>query len=97
MNTFPSIIVVTGPTGIGKSDVAFELARHYHTEIISSDSRQIYKELNIGTAVPEPEMLKKIPHHFIQNISIHDYYNASMFEQQALKKLENLFKQHHVV
>lgn len=86
-----SLIVILGPTGIGKTDLSIDIANEFETEIISSDSRQIYKELKIGTAVPTDEQLKKIKHHFIGNKSIYDYYNASMFEQEVLEVLNELF------
>lgn len=88
MNT---LIVVLGPTGVGKSDISIQLAKHYRTEIISADSRQFYKELCIGTAVPSKRDLNEIPHHFIQNKSIHDYYNVSSFEVESLELLDTLF------
>lgn len=94
MNT---LIVVLGPTGVGKSDISIQLAKHYHTEIISADSRQFYKELCIGTAVPEKRDLQEIPHHFIQNKSIHDYYNVSSFEVEALDLINQLFKRSNPV
>jgi len=89
MNT---LIVVLGPTGVGKSDVSLQLAQYYNTEIISADSRQIYRELCIGTAVPAPEDLKIIPHHLIQTRSVLDYYNVSEYETEALNCIQNLFK-----
>jgi tRNA dimethylallyltransferase len=89
MNT---LIVVVGPTGIGKSAVSVELATHYHSEIISADSRQFFRELPIGTAVPSPEELRAVPHHFIQTKSIHEYYNVSSFETEVLELLERLFR-----
>ena len=89
MNT---LIVVLGPTGVGKSDISIQLARHYRTEIISADSRQFFRELSIGTAVPSSDDLNSIPHHFIQNKSIHDYYNVSEYEIEALKLVCELFK-----
>jgi len=88
MNT---LIVVLGPTGVGKSNVSIQLAQHYQSEIISADSRQFFRELSIGTAVPSPEDLLAIPHHFIQNKSIHDYYNVSEFEIEALETISTLF------
>jgi len=88
MNT---LIVVLGPTGVGKSNVSIQLAQHYQSEIISADSRQFFRELSIGTAVPSPEDLLAIPHHFIQNKSIHDYYNVSEFEIEALETISKLF------
>jgi len=89
MNT---LIVVLGPTGVGKSDISIQLAKHYHTEIISADSRQFFKELCIGTAVPDKKDLNEVPHHFIQNKSIHDYYNVSSFEVEALGLIDQLFQ-----
>jgi tRNA dimethylallyltransferase len=89
MNT---LIVVLGPTGVGKSDVSLQLAKYYDTEIISADSRQIYRELCIGTAVPSPEDLKSVPHHLIQTRSVLDYYNVSEYETEALNCIQKLFK-----
>ncbi|PLW99383.1 MAG: tRNA (adenosine(37)-N6)-dimethylallyltransferase MiaA, partial [Marinilabiliales bacterium] len=91
------LIVLTGPTGVGKTDLSIDIAQSLSTEIISCDSRQMYKEMNIGTAVPEKEYLQKVKHHFIQHLSIHDYYNASKFEYEALDKLDELYKDHDVV
>lgn len=91
------LIVVGGPTASGKTSTGITLASHFNSEIISADSRQIYRETTIGTAVPEPSELASIPHHFIQTISLQDYYNASMFEVDVLKKLDVLFKKHDVV
>ncbi len=87
------LIVVVGPTGVGKTDLTLTLAKSLETEIVSCDSRQIYKELSIGTAVPEPWQLKEVPHHFIHTHSIFDYYNASKFEFEVLGKLGTLFQQ----
>jgi len=86
-----NLIVIIGPTGIGKTDLSIEIAQKLNTEIISCDSRQIYKELKIGTAVPSDVQLNKVKHHFIGNKSIYDYYNASMFEVEVLELLEKLF------
>lgn len=92
-----TLIVILGPTGIGKTDLSIDVAKEFNTEIISSDSRQVYKELKIGTAVPDDEQLKQVKHHFIGNKSIYDYYNASMFEFEVLDKLEDLFRKHDQV
>ncbi len=92
-----SLIILLGPTGVGKTDLSVEIAKYYHTEIISCDSRQIYKEMKIGTAVPDHEVLATIPHHFIQSHSIHDYYNASKFEQEVLQKLDQLYSKYDVI
>jgi len=88
MNT---LIVVLGPTGVGKSDVSIQLANYFHTEIISADSRQFFRELRIGTAVPSHDDLKSATHHFIHNRSIHDYYNVSEYEVEALQLMDQLF------
>ena len=93
----PYLIVVTGPTAIGKSAVSLEIAQHFNTEIISADSRQLYREMKIGTAVPEPQELQLVPHHFVHTRSIHEYYNASRFESEVLNKLEELYLVHRVV
>jgi len=92
-----TLVVVTGPTGIGKTSVGIEIARYFKTEIVSCDSRQIYKELSIGTAVPSPEELMSIPHHFIQTHSIEENYNASRYEHEALQLLERLFQKQDIV
>jgi tRNA dimethylallyltransferase len=86
-----TLIVVLGPTGVGKSNIGVQLAKHYHSEIISADSRQFFRELSIGTAVPSPDELKMVSHHFIQNKSIHDYYNVSEYETEALQLIGGLF------
>jgi tRNA dimethylallyltransferase len=86
-----TLLVVLGPTGVGKSAVSLQLAQHYHSEIISADSRQFFRELCIGTAVPAAEDLKSVPHHFIQNRSIHGYYNVSEYETEALELISQLF------
>lgn len=91
------LIVVCGPTASGKTNFAIELAQHFKTEILSADSRQVYKEMNIGTAKPSAEQLAQIPHHFINHCSIHDTYNAGIYEKEALELLRNLFKKHNVV
>lgn len=92
-----TLIVILGPTGIGKTDLSIEIAREFGTEIISSDSRQIYKELKIGTAVPSDDQLNQVKHHFIGNKSIYDYYNASMFEFEVLDLLQELYNKYNQV
>ena len=91
--------VVLGPTAIGKTALGIQLAKKLKTEIISCDSRQFYKEMRIGTAVPSTEELDSVPHHFIQHISIHQEYSVGSFEKESLKKLKELFqtKQHAVL
>jgi tRNA dimethylallyltransferase len=92
-----SLIILLGPTGVGKTDLSIDIAKYFLAEIISCDSRQIYKEMSIGTAVPGLKTLKTIPHHFIKSHSIHDYYNASKFEVEVLQKLEILFQKSDVI
>ena len=87
--------IVLGPTGIGKTKLAIDIALFFNSEIISCDSRQFYKELNIGTAVPDKEDLNIINHHFIQHKSIHDKYSVYDFEKDAIKKIKYLFKKYN--
>ena len=86
------VVVVCGPTATGKTSVAITLAKHFHTEIISADSRQCFKELKIGVARPTEEELKEVPHHFIASHSISENINAAYFEQYALEKVNELFQ-----
>jgi tRNA dimethylallyltransferase len=86
-----SLLVVAGPTAVGKTELCVKLARHFGAEIISADSRQFFRELNIGTAKPAPPEQQGILHHFIDSHSIADDYNASTYEQDALRKLEEIF------
>lgn len=90
-----NLIVITGPTAIGKTSLAIFLAQQLKTEIISFDSRQFYRELSIGTAVPSSEELAMIPHHFIQNLSILDEYSVGDFERDALVKINELFQKYN--
>lgn len=91
------LIIICGPTASGKTPMALYIARHFHTVIINADSRQIYTEMSIGTAKPNREQLAAIKHYLIGNKSIHDYYNASMYEVEVLDLLKKLFLQHDVV
>lgn len=90
------LIVVIGPTAIGKTALGIKIAQHYKSQIISCDSRQFYKEMYIGTAVPSDEELSAVPHHFIQNISIHTSYSVGDFERDAIAKLDELFQQNPI-
>jgi len=89
----PTLIVITGPTAVGKTALTLDIARHYGIPVINADSRQIYQELKIGTASPTPEQLRQAHHYFVGTKSIHDYYNASMYEQDVLTLLQSLFTQ----
>lgn len=91
------LIVVAGPTAVGKTNVALLLAGHFHTAILSADSRQCFRELNIGTAKPSEEELQKIPHYFINTHSIDEEMSAAKYEAYALGILEDLFQNHDVV
>lgn len=91
------LLIIAGPTAVGKTSFAIDLARYFKTEIISSDSRQFFKELSIGTAKPTNGELRTIPHHFIGNLSIHDNYNISSYEHEVLAKLDELFKTKDIV
>lgn len=92
-----TVLIIAGPTAVGKTAVAIHAARQLNTEIISADSRQCYKELNIGVARPSAAELAAIPHHFIASHSIHEPVNAAGFEAYALEKLEELFKKYNTV
>jgi tRNA dimethylallyltransferase len=92
-----SLIVLLGPTGVGKTDVSIDIARHFGTAIISCDSRQFYREMTIGTAVPSEEQLSAIKHHFIQFLSVKDYYSSSLFERDVLQILPALFSKNNIV
>ena len=93
----PLLVCIVGPTAIGKTALAIEIAKEFQTEIISADSRQFYKEMTIGTAVPSSEELAAVTHHFIQNRSIWEDYSVGDFEKDALNLLQKLFKKHAIV
>jgi tRNA dimethylallyltransferase len=92
-----NLIIITGPTAIGKTSTAIGVARHFNTEIVSADSRQIYRELTIGTAVPSPTELAAVKHHFIHSHSIQQTYNASIYETEAMELLGKLFKKNDTI
>ncbi len=92
-----NVIIIAGPTAVGKTAVAIQVAQHLGTEIISADSRQCYKELNIGVARPSAEELAAVRHYFIATHSIHQKVTAATFEQYALEKAAELFQQHDTV
>lgn len=92
-----TLIVLLGPTAVGKTDISIELARHFGCEIISADSRQFYREMKIGIAAPSDHQLAEIKHHFIGLISVRDYYSSSLFERDVLKLLPRLFSRKKIV
>jgi tRNA dimethylallyltransferase len=95
MNNF--LIVLLGPTGVGKTDISIDIAQHFKSEIISADSRQFFREMKIGTAVPTEIQLKAVKHHFIRFLSIEDYYSSSLFEREVLELLPKLFSKKNLV
>ena len=90
------LIIIAGPTAIGKTDLAIRLAKFYGTEIINADSRQVYQEMKTGTAVPSALQLAQVRHHLIGHRSIHQHYNASLFELEAIEIIDSLFTRHNV-
>jgi len=94
VNPKKTLIVIVGPTAVGKTSFSIELATKLRTEIISADSRQIFREMNIGTAKPSPEELAAVPHYFINTHSITETYDAARFGEEALRTVENIFLRH---
>lgn len=92
-----TLIVLVGPTGVGKTELSFSIAEKYNTPIISSDSRQLYADLKIGTAAPTEEQLSQVKHYFIGTLKLTDYYSAAQYESDVLKLSDELFKQHDVL
>lgn len=88
------LIVIVGPTAVGKTALSIKLASLFKTEILSADSRQVFREMEIGTAKPSPEELSEVKHHFINSHSIYEEFNAGKFEEEGLKVLEEIFKTH---
>ena len=93
----PTLVIITGPTAVGKTELCVKIAQHFNTEIISADSRQFYKELAIGTAKPSSEEMDGVKHHFIDSHSIEENYDVNKFEKDALSILDKLFKKHQFV
>ncbi len=91
----PELTIILGPTGVGKTDYAIDLALEYGSPVISCDSRQIFKEMKIGTAPPSPEQLERVKHYFIFSHSVTEYYTAGRYEIEALELLGELFKTHN--
>jgi len=93
----PTLLVLLGPTGVGKTNISIRLAEYLGCPIVSSDSRQFYRELKVGTAAPDNEQLRRVKHYFIGTHSIHDEYNAGQYEQDAIQLLDELFLKHKIV
>lgn len=92
-----TLVVILGPTGVGKTELCLSLAEHLHTPIINADSRQIFQELPIGTAAPTEEQQKRVKHYFVGNHHIEDYYSAAMYEEDVMRLLnEEIFPSHNV-
>ena len=92
-----TLIVLIGPTGVGKTELSLSIAEHFKTSIVSSDSRQLYADLKIGTAAPTPDQLARVQHHFVGTLKLTDYYSAAQYESEVMAKLEELFQQNEVV
>jgi len=92
-----TLIVLIGPTGVGKTELSLSIAEYFRTCIISSDSRQLYADLKIGTAAPTPEQLARVKHHFIGTLKLTDYYSAAQYEAEVMNKLEKLFPENNIV
>lgn len=92
-----TLIVLIGPTGVGKTELSLRIAEHFNTEIVSADSRQLFAELKIGTAAPTPEQLARVPHHLVGTLHLTDYYSAAQYETDAMEILAELFTRHHTV
>lgn len=97
MDHRPTLIIVTGPTGSGKTDLSIKLARHLGCEIISADSRQLFRDIPIGTAAPTPEQLNAVKHHFVGTLSLDEYYSAARYEEDVLKLLDKLWQKNNKV
>lgn len=92
-----TLVVLIGPTGVGKTELSLSLAEHLGTSIISSDSRQLYADLKIGTAAPTPQQLERVKHHFVGTLRLDDYYSAAQYEAEVLGLLETLFRENDTV
>lgn len=92
-----NLVVILGPTGVGKTELCLQIAQRYNSPIINADSRQIFAELPIGTAAPTEQQRRCVEHYFVGSHHIEDYYSAAMYEQDVIRLLEKLFKTHHVV
>ena len=91
------LIILAGPTAVGKTALSIQLAKHYHCPIISADSRQFYKEMSIGTAKPSIEEMEGVTHYFINHKSIEDVYNIGEYEKEAIALIDSLFTKHELL
>ena len=92
-----TLLVLIGPTGVGKTELSLQLAERLQCPIINADSRQIYKDISIGTAAPTEDELKRVKHYFVHTLSLDEYYSAAEYEKDVLTLLDELFKEHHTV
>lgn len=90
--TMKKLIVITGPTAVGKTTLCLDIAQHYGIPIINADSRQIYRELKIGTAAPTEDQLRQVRHYFVGTLGLDDYYSASLYEEQVMATLKSLYR-----
>lgn len=97
MNSKKTLIVLIGPTGVGKTDLSIRIAEKYNSPIISADSRQLYSDLKIGTAAPAEEYLKRVKHYFVGTLKLTDYYSAAQYESDVISLLEELFKENDTI
>lgn len=97
MNSKKTLIVLIGPTGVGKTDLSIKIAEKYNSPIISADSRQLYSELKIGTAAPAEKYLKRVKHYFVGTLKLTDYYSAAQYESDVISLLEELFKENDTI
>lgn len=97
MNDKKTLIVLIGPTGVGKTDLSIKIAEKYGSPIISADSRQLYSDLKIGTAAPTEEYLKRVKHYFVGTLKLTDYYSAAQYESEVISLLEELFKSNDTI
>ena len=91
-----TLIVLIGPTGVGKTELSLSIAEHFRTSIVSADSRQLYADLKIGTAAPTPEQLQRVKHHLVGTLQLTDYYSAAQYEAEVLRLLETLFTEQEI-
>lgn len=97
MDNKKTLIVLIGPTGVGKTDLSIKIAEKYGSPIISADSRQLYSDLKIGTAAPTEEYLKRVKHYFVGTLKLTDYYSAAQYESEVISLLEELFKRNNTI